>query len=488
MKEPHFLIIDDERDFREFLSEALEAEGYGVAHAGTARAGLALARDQSPRIVLLDQNLPDGSGLDLIPELRRLPSNPVVIVITAYAEYDRAVRAVKTGAYHYLAKPFAFSDLLAVVRDACVAFSIDDPAGSAELAALIATDPRMLELKQCVARIAAMPVSTVLVRGESGTGKELVAQAIHRVSDRASQRMVCVNCAALTETLLMDELFGHEQGAFTDARARKQGVFELANRGTLFLDEIGEMGARAQAALLRVLEQRRVTRVGGTDEIPIDVRIITATNRDLERHVTEGHFRADLYYRLNVVDIWIPPLRERRGDIMVLARHFGRAVAARYGEPERAFTPATEALLTAYDWPGNVRELHNVVERTYAMSSRAVIDVGDLPAEVQTEAIRLQGTVHTSDYQRPNVAPESTASGRKASHAAGTAPYRDAPPRRFQDMKRELVDSFERTFLETALERAGGNVTLAAERAGVLRQVFQRMRTRHGLSGEQFRR
>jgi two-component system response regulator AtoC len=476
LQQPHFLIVDDERNFREFLGEALQGEGYRVSLAGTARAGLALAREQSPQIVLLDQNLPDGSGLEMIPELRRLRSNPAVVMITAHADYVSAVRAVKAGAYHYLTKPFGFPDLLDIVREACVGMSTDhgamEPRG---MASIVGTDPQIVELKQRVARLARGPVATVLVRGESGTGKELVAQAIHSMSDRATRRLVCVNCAALTESLLMDELFGHERGAFTDARAQKQGVFELAHRGTLFLDEISEMGPRAQAALLRVLEQRRVTRVGGTEEIAVDVRVVAASNRELERSVSDGSFRADLYYRLNVVDVRLPPLRARRGDILALTRHFGRGIAQRFGEPERALDPAAATRLLAYDWPGNVRELHNVIERAYAISSRPVIEPEDLPPELQTYHPR-------PEYSRAR-APASE-------HAGDTLEARrtDVRSRRFQDMKRELLEGFERSYLEEGLARAGGNVTLAAEQAGVLRQVFQRMLSRHGLTGERFRR
>ncbi|MDB4879087.1 MAG: two component, sigma54 specific, transcriptional regulator, Fis family [Gemmatimonadetes bacterium] len=476
MKGPHFLVIDDERNFREFLGEALQGEGYRVSLAGTARAGLAIARAESPQIVLLDQNLPDGSGLEMIQELRRLSGNPVVVMITAYGDYASAVRAVKAGAYHYLTKPFGFPELLDIVRGACVAQSMDVTTAQHDgMASIVGTDPRILELKQRIARIARTPVATVLVGGESGTGKELVAQAIHALSDRATRRLVCVNCAALTETLLMDELFGHERGAFTDARSQKQGLFELAHRGTLFLDEISEMGPRAQAALLRVLEQRRVTRVGGTEEIPVDVRVIAASNRDIARHVTDGSFRADLYYRLNVVDVPVPPLRSRRGDILALARHFGCAVAERFGESERALDPAAEALLVGYDWPGNVRELRNAIERAYAISSRPVIEPADLPAELRMPD------------QRASRVSAATRAALVAAGDGGAAQRPGAQSRRFQDMKREMIDGFERSYLEEGLARAGGNVTLAAEQAGVLRQVFQRMLARHGLTGEQFR-
>ena len=373
MRRPRFLLVDDERNFREFLAEALEVEGYGVTQAATARAGLALARQELPQIVLLDQNLPDGSGLDLIHDLRALPSNPVIIMITAFAGYDNAVRAVKAGAFHYLNKPFGFPELLDVVAEACVAFpALGEPEELEMLGALVGAHPRMEQVKQRIARIARTPVATVLIRGESGTGKEVAAQALHRGSDRASKRMVCVNCAALTESLLMDELFGHERGAFTDARSQREGVFEHAHGGTLFLDEISEMGARAQAALLRVLEQRCVRRIGGATEIPVDVRVLAATNTDLEEQVASGQFRGDLYYRLNVVQVELPPLRQRRSDVAILATHFSRVLAERYNEPVRGINPEAMALLEGHAWPGNVRELRNAIERWNEPKKRSV--------------------------------------------------------------------------------------------------------------------
>jgi DNA-binding NtrC family response regulator len=304
----------------------------------------------------------------------------------------------------------------------------------------------------------------VLVQGESGTGKELVAQAIHSASPRHAHRLVAVNCAALTDTLLLSELFGHERGAFTDARQQKRGVFELAHRGTLFLDEVSEMGPRAQAALLRALEQRSVLRVGGSDEIPVDVRVVAATNRDLGQQVAGGEFRADLYYRLNVVRLEVPPLRERGRDVELLAEHLSRVIAERYAEPPRPLQPDARALIAAYSWPGNVRELRNAIERAYAIGVGTAIAAADLPAELRSGSSSRVGGASTP----------ATPVGVQAITG-------------FQDAKRHVVGDFERAFLSTALARAGGNVTLAAERAGVLRQVFQRMLIRHGIGHEQFR-
>ncbi|HEY9515036.1 MAG TPA: sigma-54 dependent transcriptional regulator [Gemmatimonadaceae bacterium] len=464
MTQPRILIVDDERNFREFLGEALGVHGYEIDHAATARVGLALARQRHPHVVLLDQNLPDCSGLDIISELRALPNKPVVVVITAYAEYSRAVDAVKSGAFHYIAKPFEFSDLLDTISHACTGLregSSDDEAPA--LASLVGDSTEIAEVKRNVARIAQSPVNSVLVQGESGTGKELVARAIHELSDRSKGRLVSVNCAALTETLLMSELFGHERGAFTDAREQRKGVFEAAHQGTLFLDEISEIGPRAQAALLRVLEERIVTRVGGTEEIPVDVRVVAASNRPLNRQVEIGAFRADLYYRLNVVQIALPPLRERISDLVGLAQHLSDDIAARYRVPARQLTPEAMALLAGYPWPGNVRELRNAIEHAYIIGTGPSISQTDLPHE-----ILLRSSVEMDIPTNVDQA--------------------DVGERGFHGAKRAVVNRFERTYLETLLTRTEGNITRAAEEAGVVRQAFQKLLSRHGLSGESFRR
>ncbi len=461
------LLIDDEHNFRTFLGEALEGVGYVVRHAATARSGLAAAREASCDLILLDQNLPDGCGLDLIPSLRQLPYSPTVIVVTAYGELDQAVQSIKSGAHHYIGKPFGFPELLEVIRGAAVTRGLSAVDEADALAAIAGQDPLLLEMKRLLTRVAAAPVDSVLVLGESGTGKELVAQAIHKLSPRARHRMVAVNCAALTESLLMDELFGHERGAFTDARARKPGMFEVADRGTLLLDEVSEMGPRAQAALLRVLEERCVRRVGGTDEISVDVRVIAVSNRDLEEEIAAGRFRADLYYRLNVVRLVVPPLRERRSDIPLLAAHFSNRASARYPQPARQVDADAMARLLAHSWPGNVRELRNAIERAYLVSDRREIGVQDLPDSV------VDGAGGQQVPGLMQLLPDQAES--------------DDSSNGFQQIKRDYVDRFERAYLQAALTRCSGNVTQAAEEAGVLRQVFQRMLLRHGLSADRYR-
>lgn len=461
MVRPSVLVIDDERNFREFLGEALETSGYEVALAASARAGLALARECAPSVVLLDQNLPDQPGLEILPLLRQTEARPAVIMITAYAEYSRAVDAIKAGAHHYLSKPFEFADLLSILdglrRSREPAEATDDDA----LASLVGISPSMQELEHQIWQVATSPVATVLIRGESGTGKELIARAIHALSERAQQRMLSVNCAAFTETLLMSELFGHERGAFTDARQQKKGVFENAQGGSLFLDEVSEMVPQAQAALLRVLEERVITRVGGSVEIPVDVRIIAATNRPLERQVAAGQFRSDLYYRLNVVEITVPPLRERPEDIPLLARHFARLFAHQYRAMVRDLAPEVEALFSAYHWPGNVRELRNAIERAYVIGRGPLIKLEDLPP-----SLRNPGADHLVQVPAP-------------SPALHRLPFREA--------KRMTIDQFERTYLTAALTQARGNISRAARRAGMPRQVMQRLLQRHDLKGADFR-
>jgi DNA-binding NtrC family response regulator len=449
------LIIDDERNVRQFLSEALEAEGYLVRSSGTARSGLSLAHEIHPDVVLLDQNLPDAAGLDILPGLRRVASNPAVVMITAYAAYPQAVAAIKSGASHYLTKPFDFSDLLQALAHVTARRVEADAPG---LEDIVGATPVMMELKQRIARVARSPVDTVLVDGESGTGKELIARAIHALSPRAAGRFVAVNCAALSETLLLSELFGHERGAFTDARERKVGLFEAAQGGTLLLDEVGEMGAQAQAALLRALEQRTITRVGSVQEIPIDVRVVAATNRPLNDAVARGRFRADLFHRLNVVRAHAPPLRDRRDDILPLVHFFSRRAAARFAEPARGVSPAAARVLDRYDWPGNVRELRNAVEHAYVVASGPEIGPEGLPPELTETPV-----------------PAGVDGGARVYEALG-----------FQDAKRVAIGAFERTYLEKLLIRSGGNLSRAAREAGVIRQVLQRLLKRHGLDRDEF--
>lgn len=459
MTPPCILVIDDERNFREFLGEALEQEGFAVELAATGKAGLSLARMREPDVVLLDQNLPDGSGLDLLAELRKLPSRPEIIVVTAFADYPEAVDAIKAGAYNYLSKPFEFSELLHLLRERARTAPAAGPDRDPSIG-LLGESPEIVELRRQVRRVAASPVSTILLQGESGTGKELVAQGIHRLSARRERRLVAVNCAALTDTLLLSELFGHERGSFTGALRTRPGLFEAARGGTLFLDEVSEMDFAAQAALLRTLEERSVRRVGGTEEIPVDVRVIAASNRPLEERVAEGRFREDLFFRLDLVRLRTPPLRERGADILLLARRFAAEIAARYGESPRTITPAAAGLLQSYTWPGNVRELQNAIEQAYATASGSAIRPEDLPRVL---------------------------SGRASLRPGPRLDLEELTEMPFREAKREAVKRLERSYVEKALRHTAGNVTRAAERAGMVRQAFQRLVARAGVEVDEFR-
>jgi DNA-binding NtrC family response regulator len=316
-------------------------------------------------------------------------------------------------------------------------------------------------LRLKVRQIAKSPVPAVLLQGETGTGKEVVARAIHHVSERCEGPLVSVNCAALTETLLMSELFGHEKGAFTGALQRRKGVFETAHGGTLFLDEISEMGVLAQAALLRVLEQRTITRVGGVEEIPVNVRIIAATNGSIPQLIKEGRFREDLYYRLNIVQVSIPPLRERGEDIIVLANHFLNRLATSYEQPRRMLTPEVEALLCSYPWPGNVRELRNVFERLYVFGDKQDISSADLPSRIRLAV---------------SPAPRMDDNGIDHTDALFNVP--------FQLAKQIIIERFEQRYLKYNLARESGNISRAAERSGMIRQSFQRLMSRYDLVRE----
>ncbi len=318
----------------------------------------------------------------------------------------------------------------------------------------------MRSLKRHLVQVAKSPVDTVLLQGESGSGKEVAAGAIHALSSRREERLISLNCAALTDTLLMSELFGHERGAFTGARERKEGVFEAADGGTLFLDEIGEMSLAAQAALLRAVEQRTVTRVGGTEEIPVDVRVIAATNTSLDRQVACERFRPDLFYRLNVVQLTIPPLRERGDDVLLLAEFFADFFAGRYGIPRKEIPPEVCHLLKAYHWPGNVRELRNMIERAYVVGKGPGITAGDL------------------NFGSEKDMPEG-ASTRLAVDAVESGEA-------FTSAKQRVIDRFEKSFLRAALSRTHGNVSEAARHSGMHRQALQRLLRRHDITREQF--
>ncbi len=387
---PLILVIDDEQAIRLFLEATLEDHDYEVATASTGTEGLELAEGRAPDLVLLDLMLPDMSGLQVLASLKERLPHLSVIMLTAYREADSAVKAMKLEAYDYVTKPIQIDRLLKVV-----AAALEDSADARERFrhttqndlfggiddVVPSRSPGMLEIYDTIRRISAGEATTVLIEGESGVGKDVIAGLIHRTSLRADYPFLEINCAALPEQLLESELFGHEKGAFTDAVAQKLGLMELANNGTLFLDEIGEMSAQIQVKLLRVLEKRTFRRVGGLQDISVDVRIVCATNRNLATEIRRGTFREDLYYRLNVVRLEVPPLRERPEDILPLARHFLEIYTQKFGKSFRALAADSEQALQAYHWPGNIRELRNLMERAVLLDDGSTLTADQLRME-----------------------------------------------------------------------------------------------------------
>jgi DNA-binding NtrC family response regulator len=383
------LLVDDDDTLRQTLGEVL-ARHYQVDQAASAAEALDLARRAGYGLALLDLRLPDGNGLDLLRQLQEIDDRLLIVVMTAYPEVRTAVSALKAGAYDYLNKPFDLDDLRVLVRRALETRRLRDeverlravtPAPEG-LENMIGDSTAFRQMREITRRIAAAARTPVLIRGESGTGKERIAQAVHSLSSRAAGPWVTLNCSAIAEGLLESEMFGHEKGAFTDAVATKRGLLELADGGTLFLDEVGDLSPALQPKLLRVIETQSFRRVGGQREVGVDVRFVAATNRDLNELIRLARFREDLYYRLNVAGIDVPPLRERREDILPLARHFLDQAAGVMGLRERGLDRASEARLTAYAWPGNVRELRNVMERSLILSGGGLIRPEHLPKEL----------------------------------------------------------------------------------------------------------
>ncbi len=461
------LIVDDEEASRYGMRRALTTFGYSVTEAESAEAARILIKQQPPDLMLLDVNLPGISGLDFLRELQGPnPSNgnqPLVIIITAHGSERMAVEAVKSGAYDYLSKPFELDDLRLVIKNAAETIELRRENLSlrrrleverSQRGALIGASEGMQRVRSMIEKVAETD-ATVLVRGESGTGKELVARELHeRNSVRSGGPFVAVNCAALPSELIESELFGHEKGAFTGAAAKREGKFEQANGGTLFLDEIGDMSANVQAKLLRALEERRIERLGGNESIPVDVRIVSATHRPLEQEIAAGNFRADLFYRLRVMTIDIPPLRDRREDIPLLAETFTRSAAERYGLPLRQIAQSALRRLVDYEWPGNVRELKNTIERAAIMAEGEELRSQDLPDEITSVE-------------------KSTAENAGPAEGGLSVPFTAD----FREDRRE----FERRYISRCLEHTHGNVTRAAEILGMHRQSLQHKLRQLGL-------
>ena len=384
MSKATILVLDDQDSIRHFVTKALEDDGYTVVTAGNLREARAAIEREMPDMAFLDYKLPDGTGIELLKEIKRVQPEVTVVLMTAFGELETAVEAMSAGAFWFVKKPFQTEELLAIASRAMEsqklwlelrrlrhqAFADEDYLHSGS--------PAMQEAYAIAEQVARGDTTSVLIVGESGTGKEYFANLIHKMSSRHSQPFVEINCAAIPAELLESELFGHEKGAFTDARAQKLGLMELANGGTLFLDEIGEMAPMLQVKLLRVLERRTFKRVGGTKDISVNLRIISATNQNLEKMVQDGSFREDLYYRLKVVPLFVPPLRERREDVLPLARLFMERFSKQFKKPFRDLAPSAQRVLTEYAWPGNIRELKNLFERTVLLESADLLEAQHL--------------------------------------------------------------------------------------------------------------
>jgi two-component system, NtrC family, response regulator AtoC len=387
MSKATILVVDDEALIRWSLTERLKAEGYDVLEAETGRSAL----EQLPEgvdLVLLDFRLPDTDGVSVLRKIKEFDQDILVILLTAFASVETAVEAMKLGAYHFANKPFNLDDVAATVERALETTRLRrelrqfraNAARPYGLHRIVGSSSTITALRHLVARVAVTPASTVLLTGESGTGKDLVAKVLHYASDRASRPFMNITCSALPEQLLESELFGHERGAFTDARLQKKGLLEMADGGTVFLDEIGEMTPGLQAKLLRFLEEKSFKRVGGSVDIRVDVRVVAATNRNLEEEVSKHQFRSDLFFRLNVLPITMPPLRAHAEDIPLLVEYFIDGFNTEFRKRVLGATPAAYALLQSYGWPGNVRELRNVIERAMLLSDSDRLDAQDFPA------------------------------------------------------------------------------------------------------------
>jgi two-component system, NtrC family, response regulator AtoC len=448
------LVVDDDQAIRWTLREALLGWGFTASEAGSVAEGLAAFNAEPPAAVLLDIDLPDGSGLDLLREIKRDNEDAIVIMITGNVHVDNTISALRGGAYDFIGKPINLEELRVTIRNAIEARQLrreveqvrKERAREFNFRQIIGESPAMKKMLSLAAKVAESEVSSVLLQGESGTGKDLIAKAIHYGSQRADNPFVAVNCAALPATLIESELFGYEKGAFTDAKARKEGLFEQAEGGTLLLDEIGELELSLQAKLLRVLEEGAFRRVGGLRDIPLDVRVLAASNRDLKTESEAGRFRLDLYYRLSIIQIDIPPLRDRGDDVLLLSQYYIDTIGARIRRSKKikGLSPEATAVFKKYHWPGNVRELRNVIERALILEDEDQITTEYLPGGL-----------------------------------LGPAPFDQSSPGGVEQSQFVLpsdgisLDEAELSFVRQAIQRSGGNQTRAAELLGISRDQLR---------------
>ena len=447
MPKSRILVIDDEAAIRDSLRMTLEYEGYEFLGAATGQEGLALAEREAPDLVLLDVKMPGMDGIEVLERLRNMNDQLPIVVISGHGTISTAVEATKKGAWDFIEKPFASERVLVSLRNALDQRQLRDENRSLKKAVevrhqMIGESDLLSQIMAAISR-AAPTNATVLISGESGVGKELVARTIHRNSLRSRERFVQVNCAAIPEELIESELFGHEKGSFTGATEKQMGKFEQADRGTIFLDEVGDMSAKTQAKVLRVLQEGEVERLGSARTIKVDVRVIAATNKNLEEEIDKGHFREDLYFRLAVIPIHMPPLRDRPEDVPLLVRHYMEAFRSENNARPKRITPSAMDALQRYRWKGNIRELRNTVERLYIMTGGDTIDVADLPSAVRSTS--------------PSAG--STGGGGTGSIAKALG---DGDAVRAGTL-REFKDTAERTYLVQKLRENSWNISKTAE-------------------------
>ena len=462
----HVLIVDDENNIRRVLAAMLKRDGYEVTTAADGEQAIAALHRAAIDVVVTDLVMPSMGGLDLLRQCATAHPDVPVIMITAHGTVDTAVEAMKAGAFDYITKPFEQEELRKVIAKAARARVLEGqhvhpPAGEGERPPLVGQSQSMRAVYDVIGRVADSP-STVLITGESGTGKELVAQALHRGSSRRTQPLIKVNCAAIPKDLVESELFGYERGAFTGAVGSKPGRFELADGGTLFLDEIGEIPIEMQVKLLRALQESEFERVGGIKTLRVDVRLIAATNRNLEVLIADGRFREDLFYRLNVVPIALPALRDRREDIPLLIQHFIEKYNRRLGKRVERVDEGALEILAAYAWPGNIRELENVMERSVLFADGPLVTVAQLP-----ETLR---------ERTPGASVPVAAVGALGAMAAPSGAS-------MKDIVRQAQSELEKTLISRALEETSGNVTRAAKKLQISRKSLQVKMKELGLRG-----
>ena len=469
------LIVDDEKLIRWSLRQKCEEWGYRVLEADDGSAALRVVHNECPDLVLLDVRLPDASGIDLLEQIKKSNDARAVIMITADPQLDDVKTALKLGAYDFVGKPLDFDELSVALKNALettrLRTEVESLRGEVRRRAgyhdVVGVSEKMTELLSFVNKVAISEATTILVQGESGTGKDLIAKTIHHQSRRQDKPFVAINCSAIPETLMEAELFGHERGAFTDAKAMKKGLFEMADGGTLFLDEIGELSPLLQAKLLRVLEDQVIRRVGGVRDMQVDVRVIAASNRDLERAVKENAFRQDLYYRLAIISIFLSPLRDRKDDILPLVEYFIDRYNNKFRKSVTGISDDTRKLLLKYDWPGNVRELKNAVERAMILEEGDVLQPDHLPFAVA--------------QQQAACTAFEMASGSGNGGRATELPGGRSLPKLFIPKGGTSLEEVERSLVELAMAQANGNQTHAARLLDISRDALRYKLKKFGL-------